>query len=244
MSISQSDDGGNLNGGSSKLNRLKKCLLANDSNGAIHRSEARSALCSGKDMRTNSPFITAAKSMRDDKGDKVFSLDATSEKCDLESALKNYQEDSVKLGKQLLTLKKELEAEVSSKRVMEEKLSILESIVSTQRKEILLLQRKVQSGVSELSEKRLESALREIAFLKSKLGGVGETENSSQGDVVLQLQSNLNKLAAEKDELLNCVRKQSMLLDVLERQKLHLEAAILIDISEKELERYFDVARS
>ncbi|EKF30970.1 hypothetical protein MOQ_005198 [Trypanosoma cruzi marinkellei] len=242
MSLSQSDDSGNLNGGNSTLDRLKNDSSVNDSNGAIHLSEVRSALCSGNDMKTNSPFITAAKSPRDEKGDKDFSLDVSSEKFEWVSA-RNYQEDSEKLGKQLLILKKELEAEVCSKRVMEEKISMLERTVATQKKEILLLQRKVQSGVSELSERRLESALREIAFLKSKLSGAGETENSSQGDVVLQLESSLNKLVAEKDELLNCLRKQSMLLDVLKRQKLHLEAAILIDISERELGRYFDVAR-
>lgn len=44
----------------------------------------------------------------------------------------------------------------------------------------------------------------------------------------------MQKLERQKNDLVSAVRKQARLIEVLKRQKLHLEASRLLDFNEKE----------
>lgn len=46
--------------------------------------------------------------------------------------------------------------------------------------------------------------------------------------------ADLQKLERQKNDLVSAVRKQARLIEVLKRQKLHLEASRLLDFNEKE----------
>ncbi|RNF07064.1 uncharacterized protein Tco025E_07449 [Trypanosoma conorhini] len=222
--------------------RLIICLLVTPTTNFI-RSGVRAEFRSAGDIRTKSQLTMAVNGLRDEKKDNFLSPVALSEKSEEDSGPKKSKEVSEKVGKQMLILKQKLQAEMNSKKLLEEKLEMAKSTIATQKKEILLLQRQLQSGVSELSGRRLEGSLREANLLKPKSSGLGRAEKSSQEDDDSHLQNSLSRLCAERDELLNCVRKQGKLIEILKRQKLHLEAFILADMSENELGKYFDLAR-
>lgn len=51
------------------------------------------------------------------------------------------------------------------------------------------------------------------------------------------LQSQVQELERERGDLVTVVRHQAKLIDLLKRQRLHVEAATLLDISETEFRR-------
>ncbi|ESL09805.1 hypothetical protein TRSC58_02470 [Trypanosoma rangeli SC58] len=243
MGVTRDGDNDTVNGEMLQGNRLSDDVSGGDSSDRFHCPGVKLASCFGDDMRTNSQLIIAANGLIDDKGDNSLLPAVCLEKREQDSGPKKYKEELEKLGKQLLILTQRLDAEVNSKKLMEEKLSMAKSTIATQKREILLLQRQLQSGASESSDRRSEVPIRDIALLKPKLSGLGGAEKVPKGDDTYHLQTSLSRMSAERDELLNCVKKQSKLIDVLKQQKLHLEASILADISEKELGKYFDIAR-
>ncbi|RNF03739.1 hypothetical protein TraAM80_05562 [Trypanosoma rangeli] len=243
MDVTQDGHNDTVNGEKFQRNRLSDNVSVGDSSEKLHCPGVKSASCSGDDMRTKSQMTIAANDLIDVKGDNSLLPAVCPEKREQCTGPKKYKEELDKLGKQLLILTQRLDAEVNSKKLVEDKLSMAKSTIATQKREILLLQRQLQSGPSELSDRRLEAPLRDIALLKPKLSGLGGAEKVSQGGDASQLQTSLCRVSAERDELLNCVKKQSKLIEVLKQQKLHLEASILADISEKELGKYFDLVR-
>ena len=50
-----------------------------------------------------------------------------------------------------------------------------------------------------------------------------------------------NRLAKQKQDLLLAVKKQQQLIDVLKRQKVHLEAAKLLEFTEEEFLRVLNL---
>nr|CCC95770.1 unnamed protein product [Trypanosoma congolense IL3000] len=124
---------------------------------------------------------------------------------------------------------------------LSQKICMLEATVATQKKEILLLQRQIQSKSDGAAERRLESARQEIASLKEKLNNSTEGTNGSQVAASMQMHAAIERLSAEKNELLSCLRKQNKLIDALQRQKIHLESIMLIHLAEKEIEKYFEL---
>eukprot|EP00455_Lapot_gusevi_P028324 TRINITY_DN30180_c0_g1_i1.p1 TRINITY_DN30180_c0_g1~~TRINITY_DN30180_c0_g1_i1.p1 ORF type:complete len:103 (-),score=20.17 TRINITY_DN30180_c0_g1_i1:17-301(-) len=86
---------------------------------------------------------------------------------------------------------------------------------------------------------RLQRALNEVESLRSQLstpqvGGPEPVEMS-------RLRNDNKKLESQRLELIQCVRKQNRLIDVLKRQKMHLEAAKLLQITEEEFVKSLEI---
>ncbi|KAG8340084.1 hypothetical protein TRVL_09087 [Trypanosoma vivax] len=131
----------------------------------------------------------------------------------------------------------------SNKMTLERRLEMAEANVATQKKELLLLRRQIHCKGSQHNDHRLENALKEIASLRSMLDAANKKSDCSHDDAISRMQATIDKLTTEKNDLIDCVRKQNKLIDVLKRQKIHLEAAVLLDFSDKELGKYFELAR-
>ncbi|KAH0573168.1 hypothetical protein SS50377_25287 [Spironucleus salmonicida] len=95
----------------------------------------------------------------------------------------------------------------------------------------------------ELKEKRLKQAQEVIEKLKNQL--------SDQDQIIKQLNTKLQQydnvkeetvkiVERERDELLNIVKKQQNLIDVLQRQKLHLQGAIQLGFTEEQFQKIIE----
>ncbi|EAN80152.1 uncharacterized protein TEOVI_000908200 [Trypanosoma equiperdum] len=149
------------------------------------------------------------------------------------------------VSRQLITPQQQQQLGIStcSRKSLEQKISILEATIATQKKEIILLQRQLQSRSTGATDHRLANALKEIAALKEALNHANGKAESEREPAALQMQATIERLSTERNELMNCLRKQNKLIEALKRQKVHLESATLLNIMEKEIEKYFELAR-
>jgi hypothetical protein len=90
---------------------------------------------------------------------------------------------------------------------------------------------------------RLNRALEDAARAKSATTGV----DSKKDDLLVQarqeiqsLQQDVRRSEKQKTEIVAALKKQMQLIDVLKRQKLHLEAARVLAFSEDEFMRCLD----
>ncbi|CAM9928370.1 unnamed protein product [Chrysoparadoxa australica] len=94
-------------------------------------------------------------------------------------------------------------------------------------------------------EVRLNRALEEVSKLKAGLakttGARRETDDGLRHQVS-KLEGAVRGLERQKAELLSAFRKQMKLIDVLRRQKLHVEAARLLEFTEEEFVKVLDWA--
>jgi hypothetical protein len=90
---------------------------------------------------------------------------------------------------------------------------------------------------------RLNRATEELDAAKRELQHLRQGSTSSGGELRAMHDAALKQnkvLAAQKDELLAAFRKQQQLIDVLKRQKLHVEAARVLQFSEEEFVKALD----
>ncbi|ORC86057.1 uncharacterized protein TM35_000312430 [Trypanosoma theileri] len=227
----------------SELQLSRGSQFVEDSISQLQNFEGNSLSYSCSDKRGLSILPESDVSSKVDSRKKKLPSEVNHDVRELLSERRKHREESELLRKQLIALQKRMDIEVCNRKAMEQKLSVAESTVTRQKKEIILLQRQLQSSNSEVTERRLESALREVNLLKSSLDQMNSKAKMSSEDTVIELQSIIDKLSAEKNDLVNCLRKQNKLIDVLKRQKLHLEATVLVDLTEKDIEKYFDLLR-
>ncbi|KAH9586288.1 hypothetical protein LSM04_004689 [Trypanosoma melophagium] len=216
---------------------------AEDSISQLQNFDGNSLSYSCSDRRGLSILPDSDVSSKVDSRKKKLPSGVNHDVQEFSSERRKYREELEMLRKQLCTLQQRMNAEVHNRKTTEQKLSLAESTVARQKKEIILLQRQLHSSNSEVTERRLESALREVNLLKAKLEEMNSKANMSPDDTVFELQSIIDKLSAEKNDLVNCLRKQNKLIDALKRQKLHLEATVLVDLTEKDIEKCFDLLR-
>lgn len=90
---------------------------------------------------------------------------------------------------------------------------------------------------------RLNRANEELDAARREVQRLRQGSSSTGGELRTMYDSALKQskvLAAQKDELLAAFRKQQQLIDVLKRQKLHVEAARVLQFSEEEFVKALD----
>ncbi|XP_070536820.1 testis-expressed protein 9-like [Ptychodera flava] len=115
----------------------------------------------------------------------------------------------------------------------------LENQLSAVRKELDSLKRgqKQASATQNAKEVRLNRALEEIEKLKSQLSKAKQTSKDSTDQDrkrIEQLQAENKRLDKQKSELMTGFKKQLKLIDILKRQKMHIEAAKMLSFTEEE----------
>ena len=119
------------------------------------------------------------------------------------------------------------------------KADALETQLSATQKELDQLKRaqKKQESSQSATEVRLNRALEEIEKLKSQLHKAkteGKESSAGEKKKVDQLLAENKRLEKQKSELLTGFKKQLKLIEVLKRQRMHIEAAKMLQFSEEE----------
>jgi DNA repair exonuclease SbcCD ATPase subunit len=165
--------------------------------------------------------------------------DAKSRVKDKDAELKTVLQEKASLAKILKQTQNALEKE---KRLAQDARDALEQKareVSEARKEAERNSRGVKASEAETKSRdvRLNRALEEVERYKNMLtdardetkGGGAESRREAA-----QLRVECRKLERQKQELVNAFKKQNKLVDVLRKQKIHLEAARVVQFAEEE----------
>ena len=162
-----------------------------------------------------------------------------------ESSIRQHLQENEKQKKLMNSLSARVERDVVEKQALEQKVRLLETQLAGARKELLLAQRQLGAAttvaqVGATDDVRLKRALQEIESLRQQLASSSTTPSEVNSEVTL-LRTENKKLEAQRLELVTCIRKQNKLIDVLKRQKIHLEAAKLLQITEEEFVRSLEI---
>ncbi|XP_065174868.1 testis-expressed protein 9-like [Sycon ciliatum] len=157
----------------------------------------------------------------------------------LDGEMKQLQEDRAQLTKQVQTTKSQLERQVQLTDHAKQTSSSLEKQLSGVRKDYESSQstiKQMQASQSAL-EVRLNRALEEVERCKASMhqrsSQAKETADHSR-QLVEQLQKQAKQHEKQKADLIAIFKKQQKLIDVLKQQKMHIEAARVLEFSEKE----------
>jgi hypothetical protein len=125
---------------------------------------------------------------------------------------------------------------------LRERLSEVEAQLASASRELRETGRAAKEAETEGTSKdvRLHRALDEVDKLKARLRKAEEEQRAGgdAGDAELKrLRADNKRLERQKQELLAAFRKQLKLIDVLKRQKIHLEAAKMLAFTEDEFTR-------
>ena len=110
--------------------------------------------------------------------------------------------------------------------------------------EVALLAQKNVAGESSTKDVRMNRALEELekykGLLKERKAQEKDKEDNVKGELERAVREN-RKLEKQKTELIAAFRKQMKLIDVLKRQKLHVEAARMLSFTEEEFTQALEV---
>lgn len=168
-----------------------------------------------------------------------------------ERAVQQLTLESDKQQKLIASMTSRLERESHERKELEQRLKLADTQLMASKKEVLLLQRQIQTASTTTDDARLQKALQENERLRAQLTAAGNPATSSAATSAVaagesfetsQLKADNRRLEQQRVELMNCVRKQNKLIDILKRQKMHLEAAKLLQITEEEFTKLLEVS--
>eukprot|EP00128_Syssomonas_multiformis_P013307 Colp12_sorted_trinity150504_noHs@19442 len=194
-------------------------------------------------------FLTAKLKVLQEELDHVNSEFAQKEERLAKAETQN--KELIEENKKLLKVNQGLQTQVDklSKAADEgrSKLTVAQTEVAAAKKESETLERnlkQVQADASSL-EVRLNRALEEAERYK-KLSHKAHVEAKDEGSearrVVDRLMVENKRLEKQKGELMQAFKKQLKLIDVLKRQKVHIEAARMLQFTEEEFVKTLDWA--
>ncbi len=130
---------------------------------------------------------------------------------------------------------------------VESNIDILTQEISSLKKDLLTAERIAKQGDANIKAKdtQLKRALETITRLKSQLGEIQqkvEGEDHTDRTKFESLESKLRVVEKQRNDLLVAFKKQMKLIDVLKRQKVHIEAARLLAFTEEEFVKTLDWA--
>ncbi|XP_007933326.1 testis-expressed protein 9 [Orycteropus afer afer] len=158
---------------------------------------------------------------------------------DLKSQVKNFEEDCMRQQRTINMQQSQIEkyktlAEEANKKCdgLQQQLSSVERELENKRR----LQKQAATSQS-ATEVRLNRALEEAEKYKLELSKLKQNNKDIANDVqkkIESLKSENKKLEKQKGELMLGFKKQLKLIDVLKRQKMHIEAAKMLSFTEEE----------
>jgi hypothetical protein len=161
------------------------------------------------------------------------------EKKALTKALQQLRIDHEKSEQQARALTGRLDKETAVVRELQAAAKATDAQMVLMKKELAVGQRGATKGRDD-TDVRLRRALEDLERCRTKLAEKESAEaraassDANEATAIGNLQAENKMLLAQRTEFLNCLRKQNKLIDVLKRQKLHLEAAKLLQLTEQE----------
>lgn len=165
---------------------------------------------------------------------------------ELEQRNKELEEDKAKSTKNADALKVKLE---KTKKELQDKTKLAESLdhqlrASVKEKEHLERTYKQTDSAAGAKDVRLNRALEEVERYKRLLNETKASHSDMSEQARKQVDAALaekKKLVKQKNELITGFRNQMKLVDVLKRQIIHLQAAKMLDLSEKDFTRALEL---
>ncbi|KAJ3143843.1 Golgin sub A member 2 [Irineochytrium annulatum] len=160
----------------------------------------------------------------------------------LEEKVKFFDDERSKIGRNVLTLQNQLDKAKKANEELKKRNDQLEVEVTTLKKELEGVNKAQKQTENDGNSKdlRLNRALEDLEKSKASLAKF-HAESKDKLDSLKKnserlLQDN-KKLVKQKGELIAVFKKQNQLIDILKRQKLHIESATLLKFSEEEFVR-------
>ncbi|XP_067938674.1 testis-expressed protein 9-like [Watersipora subatra] len=157
----------------------------------------------------------------------------------LTSRIKELEDERKKLSRTNATQQGSLEKYKKAADDAKSKSEFLDSQLSALKKELDGVKRsqKQQQATQGAADVRLNRALEDVDKYKQQLAKAKEqTKNTSESDKqkIDRLLADNKRLEKQKGELMSGFKKQLKLIDILKRQKMHIEAAKMLSFTEEE----------
>eukprot|EP00485_Elphidium_margaritaceum_P011697 CAMPEP_0202690150 /NCGR_PEP_ID=MMETSP1385-20130828/5238_1 /ASSEMBLY_ACC=CAM_ASM_000861 /TAXON_ID=933848 /ORGANISM="Elphidium margaritaceum" /LENGTH=377 /DNA_ID=CAMNT_0049345383 /DNA_START=37 /DNA_END=1170 /DNA_ORIENTATION=- len=160
----------------------------------------------------------------------------------LEAKLRKYEKENEQLKKKALNEKKESSDLVKKCKRLEHEVYALETDFNEYKK-----QSKLKNDSMRTNHIRLNRALEDAEKYKTLLNKYKtETNSASQvyNEDMVQLKAENRELLKQKNELLSAFKKQMKLIDILKKQKIHLEAAKALQFTEQQFIKILDIGQN
>lgn len=156
---------------------------------------------------------------------------------DLKSSWKKCKDEKKMLENDLIKLKRVLSSKTNS--ISTDEIEYLRSENNRLHKEVESLKSLVKENENKSThrELKMKRALEDITQMKSKLSEYNSKagKGTEESDVLVKkLRENIRELESQKRELIDGFKKQMKLIDVLKKQKEHLETCIKLEILDKD----------
>mmetsp|Transcript_10202 Transcript_10202/g.9891 ORF Transcript_10202/g.9891 Transcript_10202/m.9891 type:complete len:354 (+) Transcript_10202:138-1199(+) len=170
---------------------------------------------------------------------------------DLQRQLKNEREENKKSKKRIQLLEVETKR-TSNRRISEADANQAADSAESLSQEVALLKKDLQTAdrigkqsevIAKAKETHLKRALETIARLKSQVSELQsnvQDDNTGERNKLDIAESRIKLLERQRTDLISAFKKQMKLVDVLKRQKVHIEAARLLAFTEDEFLRTLD----
>eukprot|EP01060_Flectonema_neradi_P006489 TRINITY_DN14388_c0_g1_i2.p1 TRINITY_DN14388_c0_g1~~TRINITY_DN14388_c0_g1_i2.p1 ORF type:complete len:254 (+),score=71.67 TRINITY_DN14388_c0_g1_i2:70-831(+) len=158
-------------------------------------------------------------------------------------------EEATKQTKSVTSLTTRIDRDKTAKDEAIAKAKQNEQLVLTLKRESASLKKALKATETQASAKdtkiqQLTEQLEKCRNQASSHQGQNKDQSDTHKEQLAKLQSDNRKLQAQKAELLTGFKKQAKLIDILKRQKMHVEAAKLLSFTEEEFMRTLDLGGS
>ncbi|ORX41961.1 hypothetical protein BCR36DRAFT_169181 [Piromyces finnis] len=157
----------------------------------------------------------------------------------LEEKLRILDDEKIKISKTLVTLQSQIEKYKKDDEEYKKKKESYETEIANLKKEITKLKRSKKQNETDINSKdiKLNRTLDELEKYKAQVNSLTqEIKDLKENDrkSIEQLLMDNKQLEKQKAEILLAMKKQMQLINVLKKQKIHIEAAKLLQFTEEE----------
>lgn len=161
-------------------------------------------------------------------------------------ALTRLTEENEKQAKLITTMNQKIDREASEAKKYQHQLKLAEAQVTTLKKELEVAttsqpSSKAGGGGGGDTVPALKARVMELEQRLANTSPSHHPTATAGSDDVSTLRHENKKLDQQRVELLVCIRKQNKLIEVLRRQKLHLEASKLLELTEGDFTRALEI---